>query len=406
MRELLRSASGKGAEREMHIVVSGWFWDQPSTGSGQYLRRLLPHLLAAGPDVAEKAAKQPVNGESAPRYTLLLPVGSSQLRTPSSASKSPQLEIAVAAPPARLPGQLAKLYWEQVTVPRAARRLRADVLFVPYWAAPLWQPMPTAVTVHDLIPLLLPAYRSSWLGRLYTWLVSLTARRCAAVLAVSEAGKRDIMAHLGLPAERVFAVHHGPNVESGSDAGREAAGAAPADGPGSGKETAANLSSSLTDAKAQRAVRPMLNARRAAVSIGQTAKGCGQHWSQSQVAQKYALPERYFLYLGGFDARKNVLGIVCAYHRYLEQGGDAAVQLVVGGRLPPVDSAFFPDPQRLVRELGLTERVRFIGWVDEADKAPLYAGATAYLFPSSYEGFGMMALEAMAAGTPVITSSH
>lgn len=59
-----------------------------------------------------------------------------------------------------------------------------------------------------------------------------------------------------------------------------------------------------------------------------------------------------------------------------------------------------------MRELGLTERVRFIGWVDEADKAPLYAGATAYLFPSSYEGFGMMALEAMAAGTPVITSSH
>jgi glycosyltransferase involved in cell wall biosynthesis len=124
------------------------------------------------------------------------------------------------------------------------------------------------------------------------------------------------------------------------------------------------------------------------------------------VARKYSLPERYFLYLGGFDVRKNVLGIVRAYRLYLDLGGDPAVQLVVAGRLPRLDTAFFPDPQRLVRQLDLTGQVRFIGWVEEEDKAPLYAGATAFLFPSKYEGFGMMLLEAMAAGTPVITSSE
>ena len=82
------------------------------------------------------------------------------------------------------------------------------------------------------------------------------------------------------------------------------------------------------------------------------------------------------------------------------------MQLVLAGKLPHADSAFFPDPQRLVRQLELTEHVCFIGWVEEEDKAALNAGATAFLFPSSYEGFGMMVLEAMAAGTPVITSSE
>lgn len=228
-------------------------------------------------------------------------------------------------------------------MPRAARRLGADVLFVPYWAAPLWQPLPTVVTVHDLIPLLLPAYRASWLGRLYTRLVSYTARRCAAVITVSEAGKRDIIAHLRIPALRVFAVHNGPNV--------------------------------------------------------------GQDSAATHVVQKYRLPERYFLYLGGFDVRKNLLGTVQAYRRYLDQGGDPGVYLVIAGKLPAEDTPFCPDPRRLVHDLQLTAQVRFIGWVEEADKPLLYAGAVAFLFPSTYEGFGMMLLEAMAAGTPVITAN-
>ena len=351
----------------MHIVVSGWFWGQPNTGSGQYLHRLLPHLaVLKASEEAESAfdnevaageigPTQPADSEGPPKYTLILP------RTPEDSNNLDALSAncspltTVVSPPPRLPRQLAKLYWEQVTVPRCARRLDADLLLVPYWAAPLWQPTPTVVTVHDLIPLLLPSYRGGWPGRLYTRLVCTTARRCAAVLTVSEASKRDIIGHLGLPEERVFSVHHGPNKE---------------------------------DWEEEREARDSFFPR------------------NRQVARKYSLPERYFLYLGGFDVRKNVLGIVRAYRRYLDLGGDPAVQLVVAGRLPRLDTAFFPDPQRLVRQLDLTGQVRFIGWVEEEDKAPLYAGATAFLFPSKYEGFGMMLLEAMAAGTPVITSSE
>ena len=369
----------------MHIVVSGWFWGQPNTGSGQYINWLLPYLESVSrsqSSISSHSGDQPEADDpkrTVPRFTLLLPQQPLMERSGDSVHSSPSANSpaartvalsSVTVPPPRLPRQLAKLYWEQVIVPRWARRLGADLLLVPYWAAPLWQPTPTVVTVHDLIPLLLPAYRGGRLGRLYTGLVSYTARRCAAVLTVSEAGKRDIIAHLKLPAERVFAVHHGPNDSASRSANR-----------------------------ALRHDRPQ-------TGIPPQQPSATRDDTQYAIRNKYALPERYFLYLGGFDVRKNVLGIVRAYRRYLDQGGDPAVQLVLAGTLPRVDTDFFPDPQPLVRQLELTEQVRFIGWVDEDDKAQLYAGATASLFPSEYEGFGMMLLEAMAAGTPVITSSE
>lgn len=351
----------------MHVVVSGWFWGQPDTGSGQYLHRLLPHLAALndshrvtdGADVSGLAQPhEPAlrgNNQIHGRYTLLLPRNPVDCEHLTAlAAYDSQLTV-VKSPPPPLPRQLAKLYWEQVTVPRRARGLGADLLLVPYWAAPLWQPVPTVVTVHDLIPLLLPPYRGGWTGRLYNRLVSTSARRCTAVITVSDASKRDIVRHLGVPDERVTTVYHGPNRED-NDAEQKG------DDP--------------------------------------------THYRIPRVARKYALPERYFLYLGGFDVRKNVLGIVRAYRHYLDLGGDPAVKLVVAGKLPPADTPFFPDPQRLVNQLELTDHVRFIGWVDEKDKEPLYAGAAAFLFPSLYEGFGMMLLEAMAAGSPVITSSE
>ena len=351
----------------MHVVVSGWFWGQPSTGSGQYLHRLLPHLAALNASSRERTAadspghRQPLdqdleaNNREQTRFTLLLPGDPVDSKYLSALAAYPTLLTAVVAPPPSLPRQLAKLYWEQLTVPRRARSLGADLLLVPYWAAPLWQPAPTVVTVHDLIPLLLPPYRGGWTNRLYTTLVTFSARRCSAVLTVSEASKRDIVRHLGLSDERVVTVYHGPNRDNDS-------------------------------------------AQRSEVDAAL--------YPNHQIARKYALPERYFLYLGGFDVRKNLLGIVRAYRRYLDLGGDPDVKLVVAGKPPKTHTPFFPDPKRLVRQLELTDYVRFIGWVDEEDKEPLFAGATAFLFPSLYEGFGMMLLEAMAAGSPVITSSE
>jgi glycosyltransferase involved in cell wall biosynthesis len=309
-----------------HVAINGWFLGQLGAGTGQYLHHMLAALPAASPGV---------------RWSVLVPPEAAPLDLPG-------VEW-VRLPLPALPRPLRKLYWEQVAVPRAARRLGAGVLWVPYWAAPLWQPVPTVVTVHDLIPLLLPEYRGGIPGRLYTALVSASARRAAAIVTVSEAGKRDVVARLGVAEANVHAVPHGPNQEG-----------APPPTPA------------------------QLDAARA----------------------RYHLPERYFLYLGGFDARKNVGTLLRAYCAYLERGGDPAVYLVIAGKLPARDSAFAPDPQKAAAELGLSAQVHFCGWVEEADKPALYALATAYFFPSTYEGFGMTILEAMAAGTPVVTSEQ
>lgn len=313
----------------MRIAINGWFLGQDGAGMGQYLHHILPALLAR---------------RDCPDLYLVAPAG--RHAPQADAYRAAGLHV-VEQPLPPLPRNLAKLWWEQVTMPRAARRLGADLHWAPYWTAPWWQPTPVVVTIHDLIPLLLPLYRGGLLQRGYTHLVRMTARRAAAVITVSQASKRDIVTHLGIPAEHVFAIHHGPNQE-------EASVITPAD--------------------------------------------------RARVRRTYNLPDRFFLYLGGFDARKNVATTLRGYARYLERGGDPAVKLVVAGQLPQEESDFRPDPQRIAAELALGEQVQFCGFIAETDKPAIYSLATAYLFPSTYEGFGMMVLEAMQAGAPVVTS--
>jgi hypothetical protein len=115
--------------------------------------------------------------------------------------------IPVSTPFDGLSRNLAKLWFEQVAFPRACRRQRSDVALVPYWGAPMWPACPTVVTIHDLIPLLLQLYRGGPLQRTYTGLVARTARRAHAVLTDSEAGRRDVIQHLRIPSDRVYAVH-------------------------------------------------------------------------------------------------------------------------------------------------------------------------------------------------------
>jgi glycosyltransferase involved in cell wall biosynthesis len=124
--------------------------------------------------------------------------------------------------------------------------------------------------------------------------------------------------------------------------------------------------------------------------------------------QKYGLSGDYFLYLGGFDWRKDVATLLRAFVGLLNSippDGSPQLHLVVAGRLPDDDTDFTPNPIRIAHGLGLGERVVFTGWVPEEEKPALYAGAKAFVFPSRYEGFGLPPLEAMACGTPVIASN-
>lgn len=112
-----------------------------------------------------------------------------------------------------------------------------------------------------------------------------------------------------------------------------------------------------------------------------------------------ALPEEYILYIGTLEARKNLPRLLAAYAKARKKG--LTHKLLIGGatgwRLSPLAA--------VVDEYTLQDHVVFLGFVADADLPALYARADFFVYPSLYEGFGMPILEAMASGTPVITSN-
>jgi glycosyltransferase involved in cell wall biosynthesis len=115
------------------------------------------------------------------------------------------------------------------------------------------------------------------------------------------------------------------------------------------------------------------------------------------VIKRYDLPERFFFFLGTIEPRKNLLTLIRAYrHSTLF---DQHIELVLAGAKGWNDTEIY-------QAIAQTPGVRYIGYVKEEEKAPLYHLAKTFVFPSLYEGFGFPVLEAMAQGTPVITSNR
>lgn len=111
------------------------------------------------------------------------------------------------------------------------------------------------------------------------------------------------------------------------------------------------------------------------------------------------VPERFFLFAGVLKERKNVAGIIRAFSLFSKEV--AGHELLIAGKQSGGYEEFLV---RLARDLGVAERIRFLGYVSDAELSYLYTKAEALIFPSLIEGFGMPVLEAMHAGLPVITS--
>ncbi|MHB1416164.1 MAG: glycosyltransferase family 4 protein [Chloroflexota bacterium] len=170
----------------LQIGLNGAFVEHPATGSGQYLGQLLSRLA---------------DGYRGHRYQLLL-------ARPHPAYASGRVCV-----PGWLPGkQPRKVFQEQVGVPLAALSGRLDVVHYPYFAAPLVSPARTVVTVHDVIPLVLPGYRGSPLVRVYMALAATAARRAAAIICDSRHSQADAVRTLGVPAARTRVIYLAPAV--------------------------------------------------------------------------------------------------------------------------------------------------------------------------------------------------
>ena len=313
----------------MRLGINGLFWNRQATGSGQYTHQLVRGLSKL-PEGPQCLLFRPENSER-------------QMDTPQPAENVEQYPL---RPPFALTRNLSKVWFEQISFPRGCHGERVDLRHVPYFASPLIGRDKTIVTIHDLIPLILPAYRGSPLVRVYTRLVSAGARRAAAIVTDSECSRQDILRLLRVEPARTHVVY---------------------------------------------------------LAAQDTFKPVRDDHVLTQVRQKYSLPQEYVLYLGGFDQRKN-LGTLFAAYAAMEANLGKGAPLVIAGTPPQRDSDFFPDPRRIAEQHDLQDRVTFVGWVAEEDKPALYSSAVLFVFPSLYEGFGLPVLEAMSCGTAALVS--
>lgn len=244
----------------------------------------------------------------------------------------------------RLPTQqpLVRIFWEQCIQPVVLRRARVDLLHALAFVAPVAAPCPFVVTVYDLSFLRYPeAFRP--FNRWYlSRFTAHSVKRARMVIAISESTRQDVINFLGVPPERVQTVYCGVDQNF----------------------------CPLPEAD----ITAFKKARR--------------------------LPDAFILFLGTLEPRKNIDGLIRAYAGWRERDRTAPPLILAGGK-----GWYYTQLFKLVESLNLTESIRFPGYIPQKELPLWYNAASLFVYPSHFEGFGLPVLEAMACGTPVITST-
>ncbi|HET9181304.1 MAG TPA: glycosyltransferase family 1 protein [Candidatus Angelobacter sp.] len=232
---------------------------------------------------------------------------------------------------------------EQIEIPRILRRHRVDLLHSPHFNLPLVCPCTRVVTIHDVIYLACAGDLTNPLGRYYYKAMMCAAVRVADRIVTDSNFSRDQIRRFLRMESEIEVIY--PAVDS--------------------------------------------------------------HWQPvtdtvrlHAVQARYGITSDYILYAGIFKPRKNHAGLLRAFRRFLDLGGDA--MLVLAG---PTDGSE-KRLRKLAQDLKITDRIIFTGFVDDSDLVALYSGARVYACPSLYEGFGFTVLEAMACGVPVVSSAE
>ena len=230
---------------------------------------------------------------------------------------------------------------QQWEVPRVLGPTGARLYHSPYYLMPYRPGIPTVLTVYDLIPLRYPRQVSLQARSVFRWATALALRSAGHIIAISQSTSDDFQRAFDLPAAEISVIP---------------------------------------------------------LAAGSQFKPQSREEIQ-RVRDFYSLQSQYILYFGINKPHKNLDRLIQAV-AYAALNGEslrAGMQLVIAGAWDPR----YPEAVNRARELGLGDRVRFLGPVPEADLPGLYSGASAFIFPSLYEGFGLPVLEAMACGVPV-----
>ena len=234
---------------------------------------------------------------------------------------------------------------EQVHVPWVLRRVRPDVFHAPHYVLPPAVRCRSVVTIHDCIHLMFPQYLPNRAAYAYAkasmWNA---AKRSDRVLTVSEASKRDILHFFNVPPEKIVVVYN---------------------------------------------------------AIDERFWVVPKEEDTARVRERYQLDHGFVLYVGNIKPHKNLVRLIEAFDQLRQDGSFSELKLLIIGD----EISRLPALRRAVHSHKLHKQVRFLGYLPDETLAILYRLAAVFVFPSLYEGFGLPPLEAMASGTPVVTSN-
>ncbi len=235
-----------------------------------------------------------------------------------------------------------RIGWEQTGLPLAAKRAGVEVLHGLLNVSPPLSGCRQVLTIHDLSFITTPQAHP-WRRRAYMKVAcARSARRASAILVDSRATGKDVAAHFGIAGERVIVAYPGL-----------------ADGLG---------------------------------EVNDPAK-------LARFRRDRGLPERFLLFLGTIEPRKNLDRLIAAFARMRRQGYPGWLVLAGGHGWGNIDLS------ALARNAGVADRVIVPGYVVDREKQMWYSAAEAFVYPSIYEGFGLPVLEALACGTPVAVAN-
>jgi len=241
-------------------------------------------------------------------------------------------------------------FWEQFALPKLAKKYGIDILHSPANIAPLRYKGKSIVHIHDLCFIVNPQWYSFSFRTLYNLVIPRLARKATKVITNSNNSRNDLLQFFGLEANKVSLVYWAVDETFIGN----------------------NIRSDQQD---------------------------GQKNIESQSDPKVKIEkEDYILYVGSLEPRKNIGTLVEAFVKLRTENPELKTKLVlIGGESP-----LFADVSLKIKNF--KNDVIFKGFVDDRTLKEYYSRASLVAYPSLYEGFGLPPLEAMASGTPVITS--
>jgi glycosyltransferase involved in cell wall biosynthesis len=237
---------------------------------------------------------------------------------------------------------VVRIVWEQLVQPVRLLRRSIDLLHSLAFVQPLVMPCPGVVTVYDLSFLLFPEGLQTWRRLYLRWGTARSSHAAERVIAISASTRRDLVALLNVPEHKVDVVPCGVDED----------------------------------------FQPIQNAE-----------------LLDELRDRRGLPQHMLLFVGTIEPRKNLVTLLRSY-ALLRDRIQAPPLVIAGPKGWRYEEAF-----AAVRDLRLEEDVLFPGYVPREELPLWYNAADLFVYPSLYEGFGLPPLEAMACGTPVVTSN-